>query len=278
MRIFCIQHDCGHFALFRTRPANTWTGRILSLLTFTPHGLWCRMHGAHHAGHGNLDARDLGEVLTLTVWEYEAKSPIGRLAYRVYRHPLFLFGLAPFLLFFIKYRLPFGLWRDGRCWASAMGLNLSLAILISAMVALGGWAPVFVILFPSVLVGATAGVLTFFVQHQFEETYWAQAQDWQVHEAALAGSSYVDLPRWLAWFTANISVHHVHHLYARIPFYRIPEVLRDYPELREINRISLRESLRSVRFHLWDPQRQKMVSFSEEGQRRALSAKVRAPV
>ncbi len=263
MRIFCIQHDCGHGALFKSKRANDWLGRFVSILTITPYAVWRKMHAVHHETHGNLDRREMGDVRTLTVEEYYARGPAGRALYRFYRNPLFLFGLAPFILFFLQYRLPVGLWHDRKYWISAMGLNAILAVLLSAMYAAGGWAPILIIFVPSVLLGALAGVWTFYVQHQFEDTAWSRPPDWQVHDAALYGSSYVALPRWFAWFTANIGIHHVHHLYARIPFYRLPEVIADHPVFAETNRMSFMDSLKCANFHLWDERQQKILSFRE---------------
>ena len=264
MRVFCLQHDCGHYSLFRSRRACDWLGRALSLLTITPYRTWQTMHAEHHAHVGDLDASGLGEVRTLTVAEYRARGPAGRLAYRAYRHPLFLIGVAPFLLFFVQYRLPFGLWRRGwRFWISTMGTNLALAVLIGAMVRAGGWAPVLWIFVPSVLFGATAGVITFYLHHQFEGAHFDRPPGWDRHHAALNGSSQIALPGWLQWFTANISLHHVHHLLERIPFYRLPEVLRDHPELAATNRIGWRAALSFFSLGLWDEEGGRLVRFAD---------------
>lgn len=261
MRIFCIQHDCGHYSLFRKRVYNRLVGRILAFFTLTPYAVWQRMHDLHHSNSGNLENRDLGEVHTITVLEYVALSPIARLKYRIYRSPFFLLGAAPVLLFFFQYRLPFGLFHLSKYWISAMSLNSFLVVGWTALGWIFGWQCVVFVTIPSTIIGATAGVFTFFVQHQFEDSHFSRPPDWQVQDAALNGSSFVVMPPWLAWFTANISIHHVHHLYARIPFYRLEEVMLDNPMLADINRISLRESLRCFRFHLWDEVSERMVSF-----------------
>lgn len=263
MRIFCLQHDAGHGALFKSKRANDWLGRVCSVLTITPYAVWRKMHAVHHETHGNLERREMGDVRTLTVEEYYARGPAGRFAYRLYRSAGFLFGVAPFLLFFVQYRLPVGLWDERKYWVSAMSLNAVLAVILGAMWWLGGWAPILMIFVPSVLLGALAGVWTFYVQHQFEDTAWTRPPDWQVHDAALHGSSYVDLPAWFAWFTANIGIHHVHHLYAKIPFYRLPEVIRDHPVFAETNRMSFLDSLKCVHFHLWDERLGRILSFRE---------------
>lgn len=264
MRIFCLQHDCGHYSLFASRTACDRLGRCLGVLTMTPYYTWQVMHASHHDHVGQLDGPELGEVRTLTVADYEARTGFGRLCYRLYRHPIFLFGLAPFLLFFVQYRLPVGMWRSGwRVWVSTMGTNLVLVVLVTAMVMAKGWAPVLWILFPSVLFGATAGVVTFYFHHQFDDTHFSASENWDRHEAALEGSSQIIVPAWLQWFTANITIHHVHHLMSRIPFYRLPEVLEEHPQLRAHNRIPWTKALKSVNLALWDEQRQQLVPFRE---------------
>lgn len=264
VRIFCIQHDCGHASFFHSRRAQDWVGRCLGVLTLTPYDVWRRTHSIHHAQHGNLDQRGIGDVLTLTVAEYQARGRLGRLMYRLYRHPVVLFGFGPSYLFLLQNRLPLGLMTAGRrYWVSAMGTNAMIALILAAMVWLGGWASVFLIYLPTVVVAATIGMWLFYVQHQFEETHWAGSDDWQLHEAALAGSSHYVLPAPLQWISANIGIHHVHHLYSRIPFYRLPAILRDHAELAAAQRLTPRESLRSVNLHLWDEKLKRLTSFRE---------------
>jgi acyl-lipid omega-6 desaturase (Delta-12 desaturase) len=264
VRLFAIQHDCGHGSFFPDRWANDALGRALGVLTLTPYDVWKRTHSIHHATAGNLDRRDLGDIETLTVREYRSLTPLGRLRYRLYRHPLVLFGLGPSYMFLVKNRLPLGLMRAGwRYWASAAATNAGVALVVGAIAFLGGWMPLVFVYLPTTLVAASIGMWLFYVQHQFEDARWESGADWQVHQAALHGSSHYVLPPVLRWLTANIGVHHVHHLYSRIPFYRLPEVLRDHPELAEAQRLTLRQSLACVRFHLWDEEQRKMLSFDE---------------
>lgn len=264
VRLFIIQHDCGHGSFFRNRTFGDWVGRGLGVLTLTPYDVWRRSHAIHHAHAGDLDRRGIGDVLTLTVAEYRALGRFGRLRYRLYRHPLVLFGLGPTFLFLLQNRVPGGwLAADRQEWISAMGTNAALALALGAILWFGGPWPVLLIFVPTALVGASIGVWLFYVQHQFEETQWNRAPDWQVHDAALEGSSHYVLPPVLRWFTGNIGIHHVHHLYARIPFYRLTEVLRDHAELAGHKRLTLRDSLRCTRFHLWDEGRQRLLSFAE---------------
>lgn len=267
VRIFCIQHDCGHASFFKNRKVQDWIGRGLGVLTLTPYDVWRRTHSLHHAQHGNLDQRGIGDVMTLTVEEYRGRGRMGRLLYRMYRHPFVLFVLGPSYLFILQNRLPIGLMRAGwRFWASALGTNLVLAAILGVMIWLGGPMPVLLIFLPTSMVAGTLGVWLFYVQHQFEETHWAKGDDWQLHEAALAGSSHYVLPQPLRWLSANIGIHHVHHLYSRIPFYRLPEILRDHSELASAQRLTPLESLRSVNLHLWDEKLGRLMSFREARQ------------
>jgi omega-6 fatty acid desaturase (delta-12 desaturase) len=264
VRIFIIQHDCGHGSYFHNRTVQDWVGRCLGVLTLTPYHVWKRTHAIHHSHHGNLDERGIGDVTTLTVEEYRARSPFGRALYRMYRHPLVLFVLGPSYLFILQNRLPLGLMTSGwRYWVSAMGTNAAIVMVVTLIIWLGGLLPVLLIYLPTSLIAATVGVWLFYVQHQFEETHWSKSEDWQLHEAALEGSSHYVLPQPLRWLSGNIGIHHVHHLYARIPFYRLPEVLEAHTELAEAQRLTIRESLQSVRLHLWDEASQRLISFAE---------------
>jgi omega-6 fatty acid desaturase (delta-12 desaturase) len=271
VRLFMIQHDCGHGAFFHHRLANDWVGRVLGVLTLTPYDFWRRTHAIHHSTSGNLDRRGIGDIDTLTVGEYLALSRWRRLCYRVYRHPIIMFGLGPAYLFVVQHRVPSGLMRAGwQPWLSAMATNVAIAALVAIMIWLVGVVPFLLVHLPIVLLAASAGVWLFYVQHQFEDTKWARDSVWKLHEAALHGSSYYDLPSVLRWFTANIGVHHIHHLCSRIPYYRLPLVLRDYPSLGVIGRLTLGQSFRCVRLVLWDEDQRRLVSFHEVRQRYAL--------
>lgn len=264
LRAFIIQHDCGHGAFFAKRLGNDWTGRALGVLTFTPYDCWRRSHTLHHANTGNLDARGFGDVDTLTVQEFRALSRLQRLLYRVYRHPVVLFGIGPAYLFLLRHRLPIGLMRAGpRYWISAMATNMATAVILGGLIYAFGLATTALVVIPTLLIAASAGVWLFYIQHQFEDAHWDKGSDWSFHEAALHGSSYLDLAQPLRWFTGNIGIHHVHHLVSRIPFYRLPEVLKAYPELRSINRFTVVQTLRPVMLSLWDEEQRKLVTFRE---------------
>jgi acyl-lipid omega-6 desaturase (Delta-12 desaturase) len=253
VRLFLIQHDCGHGAFFRNRHANDWIGRAIGVVTLTPYDYWRHSHALHHANSGNLERRGIGDIDTLTVDEFQARTPKGRWLYRLYRHPLVMFGIGPAYLFLFRHRLPLGLMGSGwRPWTSAMATNAAIVLLAGALMWLIGIGSFLLVHLPITLIAASIGVWLFYVQHQFEETLWEHDDD-----------SHYDLPAVLRWFTANIGVHHVHHLSSRIPYYRLPEVLRDRPELRSVGRLTLLESLRSVRLVLWDEKKRCLVSFRD---------------
>jgi omega-6 fatty acid desaturase (delta-12 desaturase) len=264
VRLFLIQHDCGHGSFFSNRLINDWVGRVLGVLTLTPYDYWRHSHALHHASSGNLDHRGIGDIDTLTVDEFQARTPWRQRFYRLYRHPIVMFGIGPAYLFILRHRLPMGLMRQGwQPWVSAMATNAAIAILIAVTIWLVGLGPFLLVHLPITLLAAAIGVWLFYVQHQFEDTFWERDGDWSFHEAALHGSSHYDLPPVLRWFTANIGMHHVHHLSSRIPYYRLPEVLRDRPELHNVGRLTLLESVRSVRLVLWDEKKRRLVSFRE---------------
>ena len=263
LRLFCIQHDCGHGAFFDNRTLSDWVGRVIGVLTLTPYDVWRRSHSLHHSHSGNLAHRGMGDVHTLTVTEYRALPWRGRLFYRFYRHPVVLFGLGPGYLFLLQNRLPLGFTGQLKYWVSAMATNAAIIVALSIIIYFGGIAPVLLIFLPTTLLAATAGVWLFYVQHQFETTHWDEDPDWQLHESALHGSSHYVLPGWLQWMSANIGIHHVHHLYSRIPFYRLPEVLRDHQVLAISNRMTIRESLETAKLHLWDEKSRRLLSFAQ---------------
>ena len=268
VRLFMIQHDCGHGTLFRHRRLNDWIGRTIGALTLTPYDHWRRSHNMHHASSGNLDRRGTGDIDTLTVREYLQRSRRQRLAYRIYRNPLVMFGLGPAYLFLIQHRLPVGAMLAGwRPWLSTMGTNLAIALVILTTAWFVGWRPFVLVHLPITLLAASIGVWLFYVQHQFEETFWAAESAWTMPEAALHGSSHYDLPVVLRWFTANIGIHHVHHLCSRVPYYRLTGVLRDHPELANVGRLTLAQSFRCVPLVLWDEDQRKLISFRELSRR-----------
>lgn len=273
VRLFILQHDCGHGSLFANRSLNDWIGRLIGVFTLTPYDYWRRSHAVHHASAGNLDRRGIGDIDTLTVREYRALAALSRMRYRLYRHPLIMFGLGPAWLFVCQYRLPIGFMRAGaQPWFSTVATNLGIALPVGLMIWLIGLGPFLMVQVPITLIAATSGVWLFYVQHQFEQTHWAGHDDWNFQRAALHGSSHYDLPAPLRWITGNIGIHHVHHLAAKIPFYRLPEVLRDFPELKDIGRITFPDSLKCVKLALWDESNMRLVTFRDERAARSTGA------
>ncbi len=266
-RLFLIQHDCGHGAFFKKRATNDWVGRVIGVLTLTPYEVWRRSHAAHHATSGNLDKRGVGDIDTMTVREFMSMSRWQQWRYRLYRHPVVLFGFGPAFIFLLHQRLPFGQMREWKPWLSAMGTNLGIAATFGGMAWFVGIGPFLAVHIPIVLAAATLGIWLFYIQHQFEDTYWAHSGEWSHQTAALLGSSYYEMPKPLQWLTANIGIHNVHHLYSRIPYYRLPEVLRDYPELGSIRRIRFLEGFKECVLKLWDEDAHRLVPFRELKQR-----------
>jgi omega-6 fatty acid desaturase (delta-12 desaturase) len=266
VRLFMIQHDCGHGSFFPRRAVNDWVGRLIGVLTLTPYDLWRQTHAIHHATSGHLERRGMGDVDTLTVREYQSLPFWGRLRYRMYRHPLVMFGIGPAYLFLLQQRLPIGLFRGGwRPWLSTMATNIAIAAIGAGFVQLIGLGPFLLVEVPTILLASSIGVWLFYVQHQFEMTFWAHEGEWTFQEAALHGSSYYDLPGVLRWFTANIGIHHIHHLCSRIPYYRLPRALNDHRELHGVTRLTMLQSFRCVRLVLWDERQRRLISFRDAG-------------
>lgn len=262
VRLFIIQHDCGHGSFFRSAAANNALGFVLGVLCLTPYQYWRRTHAIHHATAGDLDRREFGDIETLTVNEYLASSAWGRLRYRLYRNPFVLLILGPIYLFFLKHRFPFDTPRSWKKeWASVAWTNLALVVLLVLAWKTIGLDRFLLVQMPISFVGGIAGVAVFYVHHQFEDTYWSRHEDWDFHRAGIEGSSFFDLPRILHWFTGNIGYHHVHHLSSRIPNYRLRECFEASPELQHVTRLNVSQSLQCFRLKLWDEDQHRLIGF-----------------
>lgn len=272
VKLFTIQHDCGHGSYFNNKRASHALGFFISLLTFTPYGFWRDAHNRHHASSGDLERRGVGGVDTLTVPEYRA-LPLGkRILYRVYRHPIVMIVIGAPLYFLMLQRLPlagampFAETYQGmklnQIWKSVLTLNAGLALFYGGLSLWLGLGTVALVFLPVVTVAAWIGTWLFFVQHQYEDTYWAQKPDWNYAEAAVFGSSHYKLPQPLRWVTGNIGLHHIHHLSSRIPNYRLMECYRASEDLLSLPVMTIRDSIRCARLALWCPERRKMVSFA----------------
>ncbi len=264
VRLFIIQHDCGHGSLFSSKKANDWVGRVISVFTVTPYDFWRRTHAVHHASSGNLDHRGAGDIQTLTVAEYQSMGRWRRAMYWLYRHPIVMFGVSPVYLFVVQQRFPIGGARGGAMpWLSTMLTNAAIAAVIIPFIFLIGWKAFLIVHLPVVCLAASIGVWLFYLQHQFEDTFWAKSPQWTHEDAALYGSSYYDLPKPLMWLTGYIGAHHLHHLSSRIPFYNLPAILKAYPEFTRIGRLGFVDSLKCVRLTLWCETEKRLISFRE---------------
>lgn len=264
VRLFILQHDCGHGSMFSSKAANDWFGRILGIFTYTPYDYWRKQHAAHHATSGNLDGRGMGDIQTLTVSEYQSLSHWGRLCYRLYRHPLVMFGLGPAYVFLLAHRLPLSSMRQNAAqWTGIIATNIGILFISWLLVMAFGLTTFLLVQLPLVVLAASIGVWLFYVQHQFDQTYWDVKPGWTHEQAALHGSSYYDLPKPLMWLTGNIGIHHVHHLSSKIPFHKLPSVINSHPELKEIGRLTTWQSLKCVRLTLWDESARRLISFRE---------------
>ena len=264
VRLFIIQHDCGHEALFSTKPLNDWVGRALGVFTVTPYDHWKHQHALHHAGSGNLEKRRVGDdIHTLTLAEYQALSPFQQFKYRLFRHPITLFVVGPFYLFFLSNRLPITRFNKPKAWLSVMSNNAGILLYIGLLVFFAGWQFVLLLTLPIIYAGAAIGVWLFYIQHQYEDVHWSRSPKWNRKHAALHGSSYYDLPKPIMWLTGYIGVHHVHHLSSRIAFFELPKILKEFPELKQIGRMNFIESLKCARLALYDEAKGRMMSFKD---------------
>lgn len=266
VRMFIIQHDCGHGSFFRSRRINDIVGRLCSLATFAPYGHWRRQHAGHHGTWCNLDRRNGGADIyssCLTVAEYAALSPWRRRIYRVALHPLVANLLLPPVVFLLVYRVPFDTpmhwWREH---VSVYATNLALIALVVVGGLVLGFGAVAAVQLPIIVTAAIVGVWLFSVQHRFETAHWSRQEAWDVVTAALKGSSYLKLPRLLHWFTGNIGYHHIHHLDPRIPSYRLRDCHRAVADVVEpVPALTLGRALLGFRYALWDEDRGRMVPF-----------------
>jgi acyl-lipid omega-6 desaturase (Delta-12 desaturase) len=266
VRLFVIQHDCGHGSYFRSRWANDVLGRIIGVFTLTPYAYWRQDHAVHHATSGNLSRRGTGDIATLTVCEYLSRPALRRLLYRLYRHPVVLFAIGPAYQFLLVHRLPRGHpVRSRNGWLSVLGTNAALAGAGTTVVLLFGWRPLVLGYLPVALLAGSIGVWLFYVQHQFQDTYWQDEAHWDFQTAAFEGCSLYDLPGVLHWLTGHIGLHHIHHLASRVPSYRLRAAFEAIPAFHQVRRLRLRKSFDCAKLALWDERQGRLVRFADIG-------------
>ena len=269
VRLFMLQHDCAHRSFVRSTTTNDVLGMVIGLFTLTPHYYWRRLHLMHHATSGNLDRRGYGDIDTLTVDEYLRLSPSQRFLYRMYRHPLVLFGVAPTWHFVVRQRFcPHRSTRWKRERASVHATNAALVALLVGLSLAFGFKRLLLVQLPVVTLASSMGIWLFYVQHQFEDTYWDSAVRWDFIAAGIQGSSHYVLPQPLEWLTCRIGLHHIHHLSPRIPNYRLRQCLDENPALQQAPRLSIRRSLRCASLKLWDEERQRLVPYPDAARAR----------
>lgn len=262
IRLFIIFHDCGHRSFFKSRRANDIWGVITGILTFTPYHYWRASHARHHATSANLDQRGFGDVWMMTVAEYKKASKFERLKYRLYRNPLVMFLLGPLFMSLVTHR--FVRYKANRAERlSVYGTNVAIvamALLVSWAI---GWKAYLAIQLPIMFVAQVMGIWLFYVQHQFEETYWAPEGEWDYVTAAVAGSSYYRLPRVLEWVTGNIGFHHVHHLSPKIPNYLLRRCHEENPQFHRVKTLTIWESIRTFSLKLWDEENRRLIGWRQ---------------
>lgn len=262
LRTYMVFHDCAHGSFLPSKRANSWLGIVLGLLVYEAFASWRHSHAVHHATSGDLDRRGVGDVLTLTVAEYRGSAWHRRLGYRLFRNPLVMFGLGPIYALMLQPRLVSRSARP-RIRRSVIGTDVALAVLVGLLCWLVGWREYLLVQMPAALLAGSAGVWLFYVQHQFEDTYWQSAGNWSYADAALRGSSHLKLARPLRFWTANIGLHHVHHLNARIPNYNLQRAHDENSIFHDVPTLSFWDGIRAVRLKLWDEGRGRLVTFAE---------------
>jgi omega-6 fatty acid desaturase (delta-12 desaturase) len=264
VRLFMLQHDCGHGAFFHSQRMNTLVGSVLGVVTLVPYNYWRKTHSLHHATSGDLDRRNLGDIDTLTVREYLSRPLHKRILYRMYRHPVVLLLVGPAWQFVLKHRLPLDIPRSWkREWMSVHATNLGLAAVVAIMWLTVGIHRFLMVQIPITLIAGGIGVYLFYVQHQYEDTYWRYREAWNYFAAGLEGASHLKMNKVLQWCTANIGLHHIHHVSSRIPNYRLQRAFNENPALQRATTLTLPGSVRTLWLTLWDEDEKRLVGFRD---------------
>ena len=262
VRTFIIMHDCGHGSFFKSRRANDIVGFFTGVLTLTPYTQWRRDHAIHHATSGHLEERGFGDIATLTVREYLDLNLWGRFKYRLYRNPLVLLGLGPIWLV-VRQRMhnPGSAGRK-----EIVGVHLTNAAIVGCFLLtslLVGPLTVLSIYGPVMFLAGAAGIYLFYVQHQFEDSYWEVNPVWDYTAAAVQGSSFYRLPRVLDWITGSIGFHHVHHLSPKIPNYNLRKCHEENTLFHQARVLTMWESVKTFSLKLWDEDQRRMLGWRD---------------
>lgn len=266
IRSFIIFHDCTHGSFFKNKKLNNFFGNVTGVITHFAYEKWKKEHAIHHATSGNLDKRGVGDIWVMTVKEYEEASKWERFQYRLYRNPIVLFGFGPLYLFLIANRVN----RKAAKRQERINTHVLTLIIVSIYLLIGftlGWHVLLMVQLPIIYIAGMAGIWLFYVQHQFEDSYFENESEWDFVKAAVDGSSYYKLPAWLEWMTGSIGYHHVHHLAPRVPNYHLEEAHENTPPLHKATTITLKTSLESIKFRLYDEENNTFITFKKMKER-----------
>lgn len=258
VRLYVLQHDCGHHSLFETRRQNELAGEGLSPFTFSPFTVMKQNHNDHHTGVGNLDHRETGEIYTMTLREWNAAGFGQRLFYRLYRNPFVLIPLGSIYTYFIRYRWPRNTVKYGV--RGVLLHNVAVFAWLGLVWALSGWQGLGIYLTFSVI-GGMIGVFLVYLQHNFEDTYWDRRPDLDPQVAALQGSSALDFGPVFDLIVGCINLHDIHHFNARIPSYRLRACHYNLPPEYALRRIKFPEAVAALNLKLWDEEGKRLVPF-----------------
>lgn len=262
VRLYVLQHDCGHYSLFRTRLLNDAAGYVLSVFSLTPFRVMQHNHNLHHAYLGNLEHRETTEVYTMTLREWHEAPFLTRLWYRLYRNPVVMLSLGGIYTYFFAYRWPRNTREVGV--GGVIVHNLLLAGFVTLVYLMLG-VPGLAVLGLSAVLAGVIGVFLVYLQHNFEDTYWDRKPDLDFRKATLEGSSSLDLGHWWDIGTGNIAYHDLHHFNPGIPSYRLRKCQKNLPdELKCHDVIRWPQAIASFRLKLWDESRENLVPFPKK--------------
>lgn len=262
VRTFIIFHDCTHGSFFKNKKLNATVGTITGILTMFGYSKWRHEHLIHHASSSNLDQRGVGDIWMMTIEEYVAASKIQKIIYRLYRNPIVMFGLGPLYLILIANRKNRkGARRNERL--NTYLINMILVVGYGTIIYFLGLTAFLAVSALSMYVAAMLGIWLFYIQHTFEDSYFEEKDQWNYVKAAVDGSSYYKLPVVLQWLTGNIGFHHVHHLAPRIPNYELEHAHDQTPPLQHATTITLKLSLASLKYKLYDTEKYDFITFKQ---------------